>query len=106
MAVSLIEETSDMKKLMLLAICAMAVMISCKNKGQTAPADSTDSLTAAVIDSIIEENDTTPLPMFLIGSDGQYMCMLYWANLEEPQRTEGDEDCRISSAAMPPNIPT
>ena len=77
---------------MLLAICAMAVMISCKNKGQTAPADSTDSLTAAVIDSIIEENDTTPLPMFLIGSDGQYMCMLYWANIEEPQRTEGDED--------------
>ena len=92
MMVRLIEETSDMKKLMLLAICAMAVMISCKNKGQTAPADSTDSLTAAVIDSIIEENDTTPLPMFLIGSDGQYMCMLYWTNIEEPQKTEGEED--------------
>ena len=49
-----------MKKLMLVAICAMAVMISCKQKGQTAPADNSDSLAAAaVIDSIIEENDTT-----------------------------------------------
>lgn len=81
-----------MKKLMLLAICVMAVMISCKNKGQTAPADSQDSVTAAVIDSIIEENDTTPLPMFLIGSDGKYKQMLYWTNIEEPQRSKDDED--------------
>jgi len=81
-----------MKKLMLVAICAMAVMISCKQKGQTAPADSQDSVTAAVIDSIIEENDTTPLPMFLVGSDGQFKQMLYWAEIEEPQRSEGDED--------------
>jgi hypothetical protein len=80
-----------MKKLLLLAICGMVVMTGCKQKGQTAPADSQDS-TAVVIDSIIEENDTTPLPMFLIGGDGQYMHMLYWANIEEPQRSEGDED--------------
>ena len=80
-----------MKKLVLFAICAMAVMIGCKNKGQTAPADSKDSL-AAVIDSIIEENDTTPLPMFLIGSDGKYKQMLYWTNIEEPQRSKDDED--------------
>ena len=58
-----------MKKLLFLSICAMIVMIGCKQKGQTAPADGTDSL-SAVIDSIIEENDTTPLPMFLIGDDG------------------------------------
>ena len=82
-----------MKKLMLVAICAMAVMISCKQKGQTAPADNSDSLAAAaVIDSIIEENDTTPLPMFLIGNDGKYMQMLYWTNIEEPQRSEDNED--------------
>ena len=81
-----------MKKLLFVAICAMAVMISCKQKGQTAPADSQDSVTAAVIDSIIEENDTTPLPMFLIGTDGKYRQVLYWTNIEEPQRSEGDED--------------
>ena len=69
----------------------LVAMVSCKNKGQTAPDDEKDSL-AAVIDSIIEENDTTPLPMFLIGGDGKYMHMLYWANIEEPQRSEGDED--------------
>ena len=80
-----------MKKLLLLAVTLLAVMAGCKNKGQTAPADEKDSVTA-VIDSIIEENDTTPLPMFLIGGDGKYMHMLYWANIEEPQRSEGDED--------------
>ena len=69
----------------------MAVTMSCKTKGQAAPADTDDSL-AVVIDSIIEENDTTPLPMFLIGGDGKYMHMLYWANIEEPQRSDDDED--------------
>ena len=76
-----------MKKLLLVAICAMAVMIGCKQKGQTAPADEKDSVTA-VIDSIIEENDTTPMPMFLMGEDAQYALMLYWSNLEEPQKNE------------------
>ena len=80
-----------MKRLMFVAICAMAVMVSCKNKGQTAPADSKDSL-EAVIDSIIEENDTTPLPMFLIGSDDKYMHMLYWAYIEEPKLTEDNAE--------------
>ena len=80
-----------MKKLMLVAICVMAVMMGCKNKGQTAPADAQDSL-EAVIDSIIEENDTTPLPMFLIGDDGKYMQMLYWARVEEPQKGDDADD--------------
>ena len=80
-----------MKKLMLVAICVMAVMMGCKNKGQTAPADALDSL-EAVIDSIIEENDTTPLPMFLIGDDGKYMQMLYWARVEEPQKGDDADD--------------
>ena len=82
---------NNMKKLMLVAICVMAVMMGCKQKGQTASADGKDSV-AAVIDSIIEENDTTPLPMFLIGNDGQYMQMLYWSNIEEPQKSEGDDE--------------
>ena len=80
-----------MKKLMLVAICVIAVMMGCKNKGQTAPADALDSL-EAVIDSIIEENDTTPLPMFLIGDDGKYMQMLYWARVEEPQKGDDADD--------------
>ena len=80
-----------MKKLMFIAICVMAVMMGCKQKGQTTSADGKDAV-AAVIDSIIEENDTTPLPMFLIGNDGQYMQMLYWSNIEEPQKSEGDDE--------------
>ena len=80
-----------MKKLILVAICVVAMMISCKNKGQTVPADRTDSV-AVVIDSIIEENDTTPLPMFLIGGDAKYMHVLYWAYLEEPQKNDDNAD--------------
>ncbi len=80
-----------MKKLMLLAVCAMALMISCKNNGKTEAAKTNDS-TVAVIDSIIEENDTTPMPMFLMGDDGEYAQMLYWTPVEEPQKeTNGDE---------------
>ena len=80
-----------MKKLMFVAVCAMAVMISCKNASQTAPADSNDS-SSVVIDSIIEENDTTPLPMFLFSNGGEYLQMLYWANVKEPTKTEDNED--------------
>lgn len=76
---------------MFAAVCVMAMMISCKNKSQTTSADRTDSV-AVVLDSIIEENDTTPLPMFLIGGDGKYMHMLYWANIEEPQKTEDNAE--------------
>ena len=81
-----------MKKLMVFAVCVMAVMIGCKNKGQTDGADAKDSL-EAIIDSIIEENDTTPLPMFLIGNDGEYMQMLYFTNLKEPDQKKYEEEC-------------
>ena len=80
-----------MKRLLFVAICSMAVIIGCKQKGKTAPADAADSI-SAVIDSIIEENDTTPLPMFLIGGDGKYMQMLYWTSIEEPKMSEGEEE--------------
>ena len=81
-----------MKRIWFVAICVMAVLIGCKQKGQTASADATDSLTA-VIDSIIEENDTTPMPMYLMHADeGRYMLMLYWADIEEPQKTEENAD--------------
>ena len=81
-----------MKKLLIAAVCAMAVTISCKQKGQTAPADSKDSV-VAVIDSIIEENDTTPMPMFLFNRDeGKYLYMLYWTYLEEPQKSDDNAD--------------
>ena len=80
-----------MKKILCVwAVCMMAVMIGCKNKGKTEAATAKDSVTA-VIDSIIEENDTTPMPMFLMGSD-QYAHMLYWSYLEEPQKTEDNGD--------------
>ncbi len=81
-----------MKRLMIFAICAMAVMISCKNKGKTEAASLEDTI-SAVIDSIIEETDTTPMPMFLMGDDGRYAQMLYWTtDLEEPQKTKDNED--------------
>ena len=62
-----------MKKLVCLAICAMAVMISCKNKGAAGDAADNDS---TAVDSVMAElNDTTPLPfpamkVFVTGGAG------------------------------------
>ena len=67
-----------MKKLVCLAICAMAVMISCKNKG--AAGDAADSDSTAVDSVMAELNDTTPLPMFLYYMNPQYMQIVYWSN--------------------------
>jgi hypothetical protein len=71
----------------------MALTIGCKNKSKTEAAKAADAAETevAVIDSIIEENDTTPMPMFIIGQDGKYGQMLYWIEVEEPQK-EGDDD--------------
>ncbi len=67
-----------MKKLLCLAICAMAVMISCKNKGAAGDAADNDS---TAVDSVMAElNDTTPLPMFLYYMNPQYMQIVYWSN--------------------------
>lgn len=76
-----------MKKLMVWAFCVTAVMISCKNQGQTSAADENDSLVAEEVDeTIVEENDTTPLPMFLMGEDGKYSQVLYWTELKKPKK--------------------
>ncbi len=77
----------NMTKLMLVAVCAMAVMVSCKNKG-TANAGGGKDSSGTVLDSIIEENDTTPMPMFLMGEDGRYALMLYWSHFEEPKKSK------------------
>ena len=80
-----------MKKLMIVALCATALMFSCKNKGKVEGPTKADTL-AAVIDSIIEEADTTPMPMFLMNTDEDgCLQMLYWSNIEEPQKTEDSE---------------
>ena len=41
-----------MKKLLFVAICAMAVMMSCKNKGQNAAAEGADS-DSVFVDSVL-----------------------------------------------------
>ncbi|MBQ7420501.1 MAG: hypothetical protein IJV17_07195 [Prevotella sp.] len=74
-----------MKKLIILAICMMAMTIGCKNKGQTADADADST----VVDSVLAElNDTTPLPMFLYYMNPQYMQTVYWTDIKEPKKDE------------------
>ncbi len=73
-----------MKKSILCFVCIIAVMMSCKNKGQAGDATELDS---TAIDSVmVELNDTTPLPMFLYYLNPQYMQMVYWTSAEEPQK--------------------
>ena len=65
-----------MKKYVFLIVCAIAVMMSCKNKGQASEASGADS---TAVDSVLAElNDTTPLPMMLYYMNPQNMMMVYW----------------------------
>ena len=96
-----------MKKLLIVALCATALMLSCKSKGKVEGPTKADTI-AAVIDSIIEENDTTPMPMFIMGTDGEgYLQVLYWSHIEEPQKTDDNdswyEEYRQSWGARPGN---
>ncbi|MBP3757036.1 MAG: hypothetical protein J6I61_07120, partial [Prevotella sp.] len=80
-------------KMKLVAVAALSALVfttGCNSKGKTEASNEKDSM-VAVIDSIIEENDTTPMPMFLMRNDGQSMQVLYWSPLEEPQKS-GDDD--------------
>ena len=77
-----------------LAISLMALMmtVGCKNKAPMSHAGENDSLTA-VLDSIIDQKDSTPLPMYLMHFDeGKYLLMLYWAYIEEPQKTDDNDE--------------
>lgn len=83
-----------MKKIMLLAICAVAVMMTgCKSKEQpTGPI--AENVQAADLDSVMSEmtEDNTPPPMFLFIKGEKYMEMLYWTQVEEPKKTEDLEE--------------
>ena len=77
-----------MKKLVLMVFCVTAVMISCKNSGQTTAGEDRDSLSA---DSLVAEmNDTTPMPMSLYYMSPDYMQIVYWTGLDEPDKAEYD----------------
>ena len=77
-----------MKKLLVVTVCAIAVMMSCKNKGQSAAAEGVDSDSVSVDKVLAEMPDTAPPPMFLFAGDGKYLQMLYWTELKEPPNSE------------------
>ena len=79
-----------MKKYVFLIVCAIAVMMSCKNKGQASEASGADS---TAVDSVLAElNDTTPLPMMLYYMNPQNMMMVYWIDPTEPEKTKDNAD--------------
>lgn len=80
-----------MKKLMIVAVCAMAVMMSCKNKGQNAAAEAVDSDSVSMDSVLAEMPDTAPPPMFLFDNGKKYMQLLYWFDIEEPKKTDDME---------------
>ena len=79
-----------MKKYVLFIVCAIAVMMSCKNKGQASEVSGADS---TAVDSVLAElNDTTPLPMMLYYMNPQNMMMVYWIDPTEPEKTKDNAD--------------
>ena len=81
-----------MKKLIILAICSLCVMAACKNnKMQTSESDADSTLVDSV--AIAEEpQDTTPKPMFLYCLDKNYMQMVYWTDIKEPQKDKDNAE--------------
>ena len=81
-----------MKKLIILAICSLCVMAACKNnkvQGSELDADSTLADSVAIAE---EPQDTTPKPMFLYSLDKDYMQMVYWTGIEEPQKDKDNAE--------------
>lgn len=74
-----------MKRLMIIAVCAMAVMAGCKQKGQAGSGADNDSLSADGFEAAV--NDTAPLPMFLYYFDPDHMQVVYWTDTKEPDKT-------------------
>ncbi len=81
-----------MRKIVLFAFCVAVAMISCKNKGQAA--GETDADSTAVSDSAasVEQQDTTPLPMFLYYMNSSYMQTIYWTGVEEPKKDKDNAE--------------
>ena len=82
-----------MKKMLLgLAAVVLTTMMACGNATKQQSQDAENDSIAA--DSALTElPDATPLPMFVMtAEDTQYMQMLYWSDLDEPQNTEENAD--------------
>lgn len=82
-----------MKKLMILAVCVMAAMMSCKNKGQTDASDAADSDSVSIDSVLAEMPDTAPPPMFLFAGEGKSLQLLYWSDIKEPDKAEYKKTC-------------
>ena len=81
-----------MKKLLILAICAMTLIVGCKNKGQNAASPGADTDSVASTDTIVAVDvDTVPMPMFLYTHDKNHMQVVYWTNPKEPTEEDAGE---------------
>jgi hypothetical protein len=70
-----------------IVVSAMVLVTGCTNKGQTAGGADSDSLAVDSLDSpVAEVRDTTPKPMFLYYFDPDHMQVVYWTDVQEPDR--------------------
>ena len=81
-----------MKKIVLFALCAIVVMISCKNKGQATGETDADSTAVSDSAATVEQQDTTPLPMFLYYMNPSCMQTVYWTGVEEPKKDKDNAE--------------
>lgn len=80
-----------MKKLIFIAICGIMMMAGCNGHKAQGTEQETDSVAADSME-IVEQQDTTPLPMFLYCLDKDYMQMVYWSDIEEPQKDKDNAE--------------
>lgn len=80
-----------MKKLIVIAICGIVMIAGCKGKKAQGAESESDSVVADSAE-IVEQQDTTPLPMFLYCLDKDYMQMVYWSGVEEPKKDKDNAE--------------
>ena len=67
-------------------------MAACSNKAKSGGVETEIVEAADSTEAVVEVNDTTPMPMFLMGDDNECQQMVYWTGIEEPVKDEYNDE--------------
>ncbi len=84
---------SSISRLFLLGMASFLALISCTSCQNTRPSNNSgegqkvDSILVSHGPNLAMSSDTIPMPIYLM-ANGDYLQLLYWTDVEEPQRNE------------------
>ena len=78
-------------KTVLLCLAVVFTLTACGNKKTDKGEETLDS--AAVEEKVLlEQQEETPMPMFLYYMNPDYMQVVYWTDFEEPKKTDDNAE--------------